>query len=787
MSYHCDLIMPNFMRYVLLFFIWALFFHSAFSINNYKIDSLEKAIAKTPKGATQIDLLYELGNEFMTNNFDKSLAIGNQIYDLSIQYHYKEGIVKGLLLMGKNLDFKGKEIKAGTYFEEALKIAKEINDNSLKSKSYNALFYFYYDNKKFDIAKSYLTQKIELEKTFETNSSTKAQNFDLIGLLSEAEGDYPKALLNYKKAKDLAIQIKDSSAYVIYLNNVGIVYNKMQAYDSAAYYQYNALNLTTSRIDTFQKAFIAIWYAKTLFAQQNTSKALQYATLSLKLAESSASIDAKLLSYELLYQIYKQKDQPKLALDFYQKYVELNNSIIRIENSREIELMQNEYKIASQNEEIKLKDQEIKNRNLLNYLFIALFVIVLTIAFTFYNRNRIRKKLNAVLLSQKRDLYEKNQEIEAQNEEISAINMNLEETVDFRTQQLLESESLLILSQRLAKLGSWVLDLKTLQYTWSNEVYHIYGVDQDFNPTSETLTPFIQADKSEEFSNKIKETLATGESFEFEYDLKTSNGSIKNLFVFAIPEVNPVTHQINILKGFVQDITDRKQTEAKLAAQANALLQSEKQVVEFKLMALRSVMNPHFLFNSLNSIQYFVAKNIKEQALDYLSQFSKLMRMILNSSMQNTITLAQEIEMLRIYVNLESLRFNKFDTTFQIANDLDIDYIEIPSLLLQPFVENAILHGLSHLDSRKGQLFIGFEHHNNQLVCIIEDNGIGRSAALGLNENKNTLHKSIGMNVTTERLKIVSSYDFIAINVVDKTDEDGEPAGTRVEISLDIE
>ncbi len=130
-------------------------------------------------------------------------------------------------------------------------------------------------------------------------------------------------------------------------------------------------------------------------------------------------------------------------------------------------------------------------------------------------------------------------------------------------------------------------------------------------------------------------------------------------------------------------------------ARDRELVEANKKIGELKLMALRSVMSPHFIFNVLNSIQYFIARNDRLNAINYLSTFSKLVRSILTHSVDNKIKLAEEIEMLTNYVQLEMTRFeNKFDFNLFVDEGLEVESIVIPSLLIQPYVENAILHGL---------------------------------------------------------------------------------------------
>lgn len=147
-------------------------------------------------------------------------------------------------------------------------------------------------------------------------------------------------------------------------------------------------------------------------------------------------------------------------------------------------------------------------------------------------------------------------------------------------------------------------------------------------------------------------------------------------------------------------------------------------------------MNPHFIFNSLNSIQQFISASEKEEALKYLSRFSKLIRLVLQNADKNEIKLSDELNMLEFYLQLESLRYsNKFSYHFAIDKNVNADAIEIPTMLLQPYIENAVVHGLLNKESN-GHLELTLTRNNNKLISTIEDNGIGRKAA-AIIKNKN--------------------------------------------------
>lgn len=228
---------------------------------------------------------------------------------------------------------------------------------------------------------------------------------------------------------------------------------------------------------------------------------------------------------------------------------------------------------------------------------------------------------------------------------------------------------------------------------------------------------------------------------------------------------------------FANDITERVKQDQDLK---NAL----NKVVEFKLIALRSVMNPHFFFNALSSIQYFIAQNDRKNAIDYLSTFSRLVRGILEHSVSNTIKLTEEIEQLKNYIALERLRFEeKFDSHFEIDERLDLKGTEIPSLLIQPYVENAIIHGLYN-KRESGTLKISIQKESDAILFEVLDNGIGREAAREFRDKNMVGRKSLGTAITEERLSLINNQYKVSIEVIDLFDENNKPAGTCVKIWL---
>jgi sensor histidine kinase YesM len=212
------------------------------------------------------------------------------------------------------------------------------------------------------------------------------------------------------------------------------------------------------------------------------------------------------------------------------------------------------------------------------------------------------------------------------------------------------------------------------------------------------------------------------------------------------------------------------------------------QRAELEMQALRAQMNPHFIFNSLNSINRFILQNNKAEASEYLTKFSRLIRMILNSSANATVSLTEDTEALRLYLELERLRSEqKFSFKITTHPDLDIDYLQVPPMLLQPFVENAIWHGLMHKEG-EGHLLINIQQENSTLICTIADDGVGRKRSTEL-KNKSGKHKSMGMKITESRIAMIEKIagENKSIEIKDLVDVDGNAAGTEVVLKIPVE
>ncbi len=224
----------------------------------------------------------------------------------------------------------------------------------------------------------------------------------------------------------------------------------------------------------------------------------------------------------------------------------------------------------------------------------------------------------------------------------------------------------------------------------------------------------------------------------------------------------------------------------KLYEQRKEKVVYQNRMLEMEAKALSSQMNPHFIYNSLSTVQHLILIDEKQKAFDFLSDFSLLMRQMLNNSRKSQIPLEDEIDFLKRYIELEKFRFgNHFNYEFIIADDLVSQSCSIPSMFIQPIVENAIKHGLAP-KKESGLLIVSFSISNDILLCIVDDNGIGWK------KNKSDFgpvkHESTALSIIKERLNLIKSYNNNTgrLEILNKFTGDSSETGTKIKLYIPI-
>jgi LytS/YehU family sensor histidine kinase len=218
---------------------------------------------------------------------------------------------------------------------------------------------------------------------------------------------------------------------------------------------------------------------------------------------------------------------------------------------------------------------------------------------------------------------------------------------------------------------------------------------------------------------------------------------------------------------------------------AKALFSIKKKNKEIALQSLRREMNPHFIFNSLNSVNQFISQNKELEANKYLTNYSNLMRNMMENSNKDFVTISNEIEQLKKYLDLEHLRFqDKFDYKIEVDEALDTEAVFVPNMIIQPHLENAIWHGLRYRDE-KGLLLLQFKLDNGKVAVIIDDNGIGLTKSNELKTQNQKVHQSRGLTNTKERIALLNDLykKEISFQIIEKKSPE---TGTIVTIDFPL-
>jgi PAS domain S-box-containing protein len=356
-----------------------------------------------------------------------------------------------------------------------------------------------------------------------------------------------------------------------------------------------------------------------------------------------------------------------------------------------------------------------------------------------------------------------------------------------KSQQLLE-ESEHKLNSILNALDEivWAVNLSDYKLLFVSKSFEkIYGINIDELKSDLNIwRNVIYPDDKEIAKKSVFDLMNLGASHNT-YRIIDGAGNVKWIEndVKIVQNDNGVDYMI---MGITTDITDKKLAEQALVVANEQADAANKSKAELELRALQMQMNPHFVFNALNSIQSYIMSHDALTANNYLSKFAHLIRLFLDSSRSRFISLEEEVRLLKLYIELEKLRFTeKFD--FEIVLDANVSkYFEIPTMILQPFVENAINHGLRY-KKEKGLLSIRFYYEAHYLICKIEDDGVGRKRAEKIQAKSSKGYKSQGLKITAERLMAYNkineaNIDFSVNDKIANTTDPNAEVGTVIEI-----
>ncbi len=547
-------------------------------------------------------------------------------------------------------------------------------------------------------------------------------------------------------------------------------------------------------------------------------KAITIHKQALKTAININNTEFQVFSLNMLGVVYRRLDANRTALDYSQEALEiaekvnnpnegLKRGIAIAHNSMgNIYLLLKQYNLAiAQFKQSQLIEKEINNSlglaiNYQNIGYAKEAMGEIDEALKYFNKSfEINEKRNnelgkVICNSSIANIYIKQYKLK---KALNLINKNLP-VVEKLGNKYYHAYELLNLGIVQTKLNNFAIAEKNLfkGLKIAKEYNLISAISDAYNGLSEFYEQKNDYQKSlkyyklaEEYDEKISNERNSQyvNDLIIKYDSEKKNNEIKNLAKQNQIAQLQITKNRNLwiaslslllLSGFIVYFMNKNQG-----------LRHEKALVKLEQTALRSQMNPHFIFNSLNSIKLYIIDNEKENAVYYLNKFSKLIRKILAATKEKETTLDDEIETMKLYINIENIRFeNSINSKFIIDKNLNINTIKIPSLILQPFIENAIWHGLSSKKGDKSILLTFKKESNSYLIITIEDNGIGRKKSSEIKKNKIHKRESIGIQLTEDRLEnFAKSFnnDF-DINFIDLFNKENKPKGTKVILKIPL-
>ncbi|MDT0558176.1 tetratricopeptide repeat protein [Ichthyenterobacterium sp. W332] len=576
------------------------------------------------------------------------------------------------------------------------------------------------------------TKMLSLLDMAKTNKKLNLQSYaqNALGIIHRDISNYERAIDYHKNAEDLAKQNDNIELQVISLNMLGVVYRRMDVVKPALDYHSEALELANT-VD-------------------NKSKRLK---LSIAVSQNSMG------------NIYLALKQYDLAIEQFNKSL-----IIEIEEENKLGLAINYHNIGyAQESKGNLEDALINYQRSLEY------------------NNQIDSDLGRIIC------HNSIGEIYIQQGQYKEAELLIEDALE---KALLLGDQYYISSTYL-NLGRLKLENNTLNKA---KQYLDLGL--------KTATQY-----------NLKSSIVEANKLLSDFNTRKGNDKLAfNHYKAAISTENTIANERNV--QYANDIILQHETEAKnreievladkleqnkkvfwyalltlvffaaviIAYNRTQQLKKEKQILTLEQDMLRSQMNPHFIFNSLNSIKLYIINNEKENAVYYLNKFSKLIRKILVASTEKVISLKDELDTMELYINIENIRFsNAIQFSIDIDENVDANGIKLPSLVLQPFLENALWHGLSTKKEDK-QIHLKVMSENDYVTISITDNGVGRKEAQRIKKAKILKQKSIGIEITKARLANFSK-DFFGdynLDIVDLVDASGNALGTRVNLKIPL-
>jgi tetratricopeptide (TPR) repeat protein len=707
------------------------FLISLSGISQTMLDSLKNELKNT-EGEKRLELLLKLCKKVInSDNFEQyqsHLEIAKEAIKLSETLNDKYSLGKaygyyGTMYLAINYD------TAIPHFERSIEILKELGKEDELAHPMRQIGYAYQQIGNYDTALTFYKTSYEHYKRL-SNKKKEILLLNDIGVMQVYLGNYPDALDIFNKALAIATNEDDIIELVGPLSNIGMVYFNMGLYDKALEHYIQALDIVEQKKDSSQMKGLHSNIGAVYVTIGKVKEGLQYYFKSLYIAKKDKDYDREAFFSEQIGEIYRLLHDTAEAQNYANQALELSRKTgYKYEIANSINLLGN---IAFDREQYSIA---------LDYFFEAL---------SHYNEMNVISFKSRILRNIGNVLFARNQYKEAINYYKQSVQTSITVGEIIETYQV---DSLL--SRTYEVLGNTD---SALYY------YKEYARFQDSAVNTEKEKSIANLKIQYETEKKEQQIEALGKDNELK-DLKIQQSRIFNWGLGGL-----VIIVLLIALLFIRQ---------------NRLKNIHKTIVlEQKLFRLQ--MNPHFIFNVHSNILGFIENKNTGSAARYLSTFSKLLRTTLESSRNDSIYLGEEISMIKDYLDLQKLLYeNKFEYTVDVDEKLNPEEVTIPPMLIQPFIENAIKHGIGNKDE-KGHIFVRFRRDDKKVICEVEDNGVGREKAWESEYTTKKDHKSLAIEIIKDRIQSLNKKlrQKINLTIIDLKTDTNEPLGTRVVLDL---
>jgi tetratricopeptide (TPR) repeat protein len=716
------------------------------------IDSLHKILKTAIEDSSKADALIVLGDKYYNKgDYEQAITSYRNSFILAKNIGFKRGEADGSGKIGRVLAIQGDYPEAIKYSFTSIRIAEQIGDKGIMFSSYNRIGNIKSWQGNYSEALKYYFLSLALSEET-ANKTSIASSYANIGISYESIGDLSSAMEYELKALKLYLELDDKMGLNRVYNNIGIIYSDKKSYTEAKANYFAALNVS-KEIGDLQGEILALGnIGRALRQEGNYPEALNYYLKVLDISEkmqnkfnfSLSNINIADLYNLIAKSVPTSKDSQDISIENYNKAIVYANKGLEV--AQEI----------SAKELIRIANVNLSDsyRGLGDYKK----------ALEYADKSRALK--DSILNSETTRKFEQlrtNYEVDKAVIEEKAKSSKREDSLKY--QQRLTQASLDLSNERR--------DLNQLAFFRSQAELE---AEQSQRKGKEQQLTILEKEKTLQ-NNKLalQQTQLELKETQIKQERK------QHIFYLVITGLMLIT-SILIFKYF----RDRQISEKQIAEER---LKYEKAstaswMTELELQSLRAQLNPHFMFNSLNAIQELILKEDNENSHLYLSRFSELLRMLLDNANQAFVSLNKELNLLELYLSLEKLRIPDLEFAIELGPEIDSNEINMPNMILQPYIENAIWHGLSHKRGSK-ILSVRINKHANGISCVITDNGVGRKAANELKSAYRKVHRSRGMELLSKRFNLLSKeYGSDIHTAIEDLYNNETAAGTQVSITI---